>query len=67
MELVRTTKSEEVVFGRGFVPVLTASFSGTEEEIAQLGNLRRPGECIHIIIEPSGAVTLNKEALRSSE
>jgi len=34
MELVRTKKSEEVVFGKGFVPVITASFSGTDEEIA---------------------------------
>ncbi len=34
MELVRATKSEEVVFGKGFVPVLATYFAGTEEEFA---------------------------------
>jgi hypothetical protein len=61
MELVRTTKSEKVVFGKGFVPVLAAFFSGTDEEIAQFSNLRKSGESIHIMIDPAGKVTLNGE------
>ena len=66
MELVRAMKSEEVVFGKGFVSVLTASFAGTEEEIARLSNLKKSGERIHIIIEPTGAVTFNGEEVRFS-
>ncbi len=65
MELVRATKSEEVVFGKGFVPVLTASFAGTEEEIALLSNLKRSGKRLHLIIEPTGAVTVNGEEVHS--
>jgi hypothetical protein len=67
MELVRTKKSEEVVFGKGFVSVLTACFAGTEEEIAQFSNLKKSGEWIHIIIDPTGRVTLNGEEMRSSK
>lgn len=67
MELVRTKKSEEVVFGKGFVPVLAAFFAGTDEEIAQFSNLKKSGERIHIVIDPTGTVTLNGEALRSSK
>jgi hypothetical protein len=67
MELMRTKKSEEVVFGKGFVPVLTAFFAGTEEEIARFSNLKESGERIHIIIDPTGTVTLNGEKVRSSK
>jgi hypothetical protein len=67
MELMRTKKSEEVVFGKGFVPVFTACFSGTEEEIEQFSNLKKSGEWIHIIIDPTGRVTLNREEMRSSK
>jgi hypothetical protein len=66
MELMRTRKSEEVVFGKGFVPVLAAFFAGTEKEIAQFNNLKESGERIHIIIDPAGAVTVNGEEMRSS-
>ena len=55
---MRSGKSEEVVFGKGFVHVYRACFSGTEEEIAQLSNLRKLGEWIHIIIDPVGRVTI---------
>jgi hypothetical protein len=67
MELMRTKKSEEVVFGKGFVPVLAVFFAGTEEEIAQFSNLKESGEWIHIIIDPTGTVTLNGEEMRSSK
>ena len=65
MELMRTRKAEEVVFGKGFVPVLTAFFAGTEEEIERFSNLKESGEPIHIIIDPTGRVTLNGEKMRS--
>ena len=58
MELMRTKKSEEIVFGKGFVPVLTACFAGTEEEIAQFSNLRESGEWIHMVIDPVGSVSI---------
>ena len=67
MELRRTWKSEEVVFGKGFVAVLAAFFAGTDEEIAQFSNLKKSGEWIHIIIDPTGKVTLNGEEMRSSK
>ena len=59
MELMRTKKSEEVVFGKGFVPVLAAFFAGTEEEIRQFSQLRELGEQIQIVIDPAGKVTFN--------
>jgi hypothetical protein len=58
MELMRTKKSEEVVFGKGFVPVIGAFFSGTDEEIAQFSNLKESGEWIHMVIDPVGRVTI---------
>ncbi len=61
MELMKTTKSEEVVFGKGFVPVLAAFFTGTEEEIRNFGNLKKSGERIHIVIDPAGSVTFSGE------
>jgi len=65
MEFMKTSKSEEVVFGKGFVPVLAAFFAGTEEEIAQFSNLKKSGKRIHIIIDPTGTVTLKGEEMRS--
>ena len=64
---MRTKKSEEVVFGKGFVPVLAASLAGTDEEIAQFSKLKKSGERIHIIIDPTGTVTLNGDEMRSSK
>ena len=61
MELMRTKKSEEVVFGKGFVPVLAAFFTGTEEEIKNFSNLKSSGERIHIVIDPAGSVTFTGE------
>ncbi len=66
MEFVRTKKSEEVVFGKGFVPVLTACFSGTDEEFTQFNNLKKSGGWIHIIIDPTGRVILNGGKIGSS-
>ncbi len=57
MKLMRACKSEEVVFGKGFVPVFAASFIGTEEEIERLSRLRKSGKHIHIVIDPTGTVT----------
>ena len=62
MELMRTRKSEEVVFGKGFVPVLAAFFTGTEEEFRHFGDLRKSGERITIVIDPAGEVTFFTEA-----
>jgi hypothetical protein len=67
MKLMRASKSEEVVFGKGFVPVFAASFIGTEEEIERLSNLRRSGREIHIVIDPTGAVTFGDEELHVSQ
>ncbi len=64
---MRIKKSEQVVFGRGFVPALGAFFSCTDEEIAQFRNLIRSGEWIHLIIDATGKVTLNGDELRSSK
>ncbi len=61
MELMKMSKMEEVVFGRGFVPVLAAVFTGTEDEIAQLSALKKSGDRIHMVIDPSGIVTFKGE------
>lgn len=67
MELMKTTKSEEVVFGKGFVPVLAAFFTGTEEEFRNFSNLKKSGERIYIVIDPAGSVTFGGEGPQSSE
>ena len=67
MELMGTGKSEEVVFGRGFVPVLAAFFTGTEEEIRHFRKLKKSGERIHIVIDPAGSVTFSSERALPSE
>ncbi len=61
MELMRTKTMEEVVFGKGFVPVLAAFFSGTEEEIKRFSRLKNSGERIHLVIDPAGIVTFTGE------
>ena len=66
MELVRATKSEEVVFGKGFVPVLATFFTATDEEFAHFRDLKKSGGRIHIIIDPTGLVTLEGEERRPS-
>jgi hypothetical protein len=58
MELMRTRKLEEVVSGKGFVPVLAAFFTATEEEISHFRNLKESGESIHMVIDPVGKVTI---------
>ena len=58
MELESAAKTEQVVFGKGFVPVLATFFAGTEEECAQFRDLKKSGERIHLIIDPTGTVTL---------
>ena len=58
MELMKTSKVEEVVFGKGFVPVLAAFFTATEEEIRHFRNLKESGESIHMVIDPVGKVTI---------
>jgi hypothetical protein len=64
MELMRTKKSEEVVFGKGFVPVLAAFFAGTEEEIKQFSQLRESGGQIQMVIDSKGRVTFKGEETR---
>ncbi len=64
MKLMKATKSEEVVFGKGFVPVFATFFTGTEEEIIRFKKLKESGERIHIIIDPTGSVTLEAEGTR---
>ncbi len=61
MKLMKATRSEEVVFGKGFVPVLATVFTGTEEEIVQFNRLRESGHPIHITIDPTGSVTVVSE------
>ncbi|HUJ88919.1 MAG TPA: hypothetical protein VLX12_01885 [Syntrophorhabdales bacterium] len=67
MELMKTSKLEEVVFGKGFVPMLAVFFTATDEEIRHFRNLKESGEPIHMVIDPVGKVTLAGEATRSSE
>ena len=57
MELMKTSKLEEVVFGKGFVPVLAAFFTATKEEIRRFRNLKESGESIHMVIDAVGKVT----------
>jgi len=64
---MKTEKSEMVVFGKGFVPVFAVFFSGTDNEIMQLRNLKKSGERIHIMIDPTGGVTFNGEEIPSSK
>ncbi|HVN22563.1 MAG TPA: hypothetical protein VMT71_01230 [Syntrophorhabdales bacterium] len=66
MELMKMSKMEEVVFGKGFVTVLAAFFTGTEEEIAQLSTLKKSGDRIHMVIDPAGSVTFEGEKTGSS-
>ena len=67
MELMKTVKSEEVVFGKGFVPAFGFFFTGTENELTKLRKLESSGEKIHIIIDPTGRVTLGGEEISSSK
>jgi len=57
MELMKTSRVEEVVFGKGFVPALAAFFSATEDEISHFRNLKESGEPIHMVIDPAREVT----------
>jgi hypothetical protein len=58
MELTRTRKAEEVVFGKGFVPVVAAFFSGTADEIERFCDLiKESGDGLHVVIDPNGTVT----------
>jgi hypothetical protein len=63
---MKTGKLQEVVFERGFVPMLTAPFTVTEDEIRHFRNLRESGESIHIIINPMETVAFKGKELRSS-
>ena len=57
MELMKTSKVEEVVFGKGFVPVFAAFFTASEGEILRFIHLRESGEPVHMVIDPAGKVT----------
>jgi len=65
MELMKTSKSEEVVFGKGFVPMLAVFFTATDEEIRRFSTLKESGKRIHLIIDPTGTVTLKGEEMQS--
>ena len=56
MELMKTSRLEEVVFGKGFVPVLAAFFAATEDEIDHFRRLKESGASIHMVIDPAGKV-----------
>ena len=58
MQLMRASKAEEVVFGKGFVPVLATVFAATDEEIKHFRTLKESGQPIHMVIDPAGKVTL---------
>ncbi len=64
MKLMKARKSEEVVFGKGFVPVFATVFTGTEEEIVRFKTLTESGHRIHIIIDPTGVVSVEGEDAR---
>ena len=62
MELMKSEKTEVVVFGKGFVPVLGFFFTGTESEFTRLRELEKSGEKIHIIIDENRcAIIAQKE------
>ncbi len=63
MEFMKASKSEEVVFGKGFVPMLAFFFTATDEEIRLFRNLEESGEPIHIIIDPTGTSSLTGEPM----
>ncbi len=63
MELTKTSKVEEVVFGKGFVPMLAAFFTATDDEIRSFKSLKESGEPIHMVIDPSGKVTIRGDHL----
>jgi len=58
MELMKTSRTEEVVFGKGFVPALAVFFTATDDEVKHFRNLKESGEAIHMVIDPVGRVTL---------
>jgi hypothetical protein len=64
MEFTKTSKSEEVVFGKGFVPMLAVFFTATDEEIRHFANLKESGKRIHLMIDPTGTVTLKGEEMQ---
>ena len=64
---MKISKTEEVIFGKGFVPVLAVFFTGTEEEIVQFTTLQRSGDWIYIVIDPAGPVTFKGERIGPSE
>jgi hypothetical protein len=66
MELMRTKTLEEVVFGKGFVPVLAAFFTGTEDELKRFSKLKNSAERIHIVIDRAGVVTFTGEGLQDT-
>jgi hypothetical protein len=66
MELMKVESSEEVVFGKGFVPVLGFFFMGTEIEFTKLRSLKKFEEKIHIVIDPMGRVVFNSKEISSS-
>lgn len=67
MELMKVESSEEVVFGKGFVPVLGFFFMGTENELTKLRGLKKSGEKIHIVIDPMGRMTIDSEEISSPQ
>jgi hypothetical protein len=66
MELMKVESSEEVVFGKDFVPVLGFFFMGTEIEFTKLRSLKEFEEKIHIVIDPMGRVVFDSKEISSS-
>ena len=52
MEPMKTSRAEEAVSGKGFVPVLAAFFTATEDEIGHFKHLKESGASIHMVIDP---------------
>ena len=61
MELMKVERLEEVVFGKGFVPVFRFFFTDIENEFTKLRSLKKSGEKIHIVIDPTGRMTIDSE------
>jgi len=65
MELMKVERSEEVVFGKGFVPVFRFFFAGTENEFTKLRSLKKLEEKIHIVIDPMGTLIFDSKEISS--
>ena len=65
MELMKVERLEEVVFGKGFVPVFRFFFTDIENKFTKLRSLKKLEEKIHIVIDPMGTAMFNSKEVSS--